>query len=133
MVQTHQNTEQALAEMDERIDRFAALEPDWDSYGAKTVSPTAIATVKNVLRAVTAQADPAIGDRVLAVWLGPLPNGGIVLEWRGPTADLDVEVTASGALDLLLEERGRERVVTTERADVTIAEIVSLLDRVLAP
>jgi hypothetical protein len=95
------------AEMDERIARFAELVPDWDSYGAKAISPRAIAVARDVLRTVVAQTAPALGGRELAVCIAPLPNGGVVLEWHGANADLEVEVTATGASDLLVERQTR--------------------------
>lgn len=131
MVQTRRDAARALAEMDERIARFAELQPDWDSYGAKSISPVAIATARDVLGTVIRSTEATLGERVLAVWIAPLPNGGVVLEWRGATADLEVEVTASGALEILLEERGRED-ETVERSDARAEEVAALLGGVLA-
>ena len=132
MVQTRRGAARALAEMDERIARFAELQPDWDSYGAKVIAPVAIATARDVLRTIIQAAEPALGERVLAVWIAPLPNGGVVLEWRGATADLEVEVTASGVLQILLEARAAGQDETVERSGVRAEDVAALLDGVLA-
>jgi hypothetical protein len=132
MVRTHHTSEGALAEIHERIARFGELEPDWDSYGAKKISPTAMAKAQDVLQALGKRPASAIGDDVLGVRVAPLPNGGVLLEWRGPSADLEVEITPTGGLDLLLEERIDGTSETSERANVDVEEIAALLDRVLA-
>jgi hypothetical protein len=132
MVRTHHTTERALAEIHEHIARFGELEPDWDSYGAKAISPTAMAKAQDVLQAVGKRPASASGDDVLGVRVAPLPNGGVLLEWHGPSAELDVEITPTGTLDLLLEERSDGRYETSERAGVDVGEIAALLDRVLA-
>lgn len=132
MVQTRQDTERALATLEERIARFADLEPDWDSYGAKPIFPEAIAKAQNVLRSLIQRANPRLEERVLSVWIAPLPNGGVLLEWRRAMADVEVEVTADGALDLVVEQRVGEADETFERADIPVEEIASLLDDVLA-
>ena len=87
---------------------------------------------QDVLRSVIRDAEPTRSQRVLSVWIAPLPSGGIGLEWRGATADLDVEIAANGALDLLLEERTDEAAETSERADVRVEDVASLLNDVLA-
>ena len=130
MVQTRQHTKRALAEMDERITRFAELEPDWHSYGAKAISPLAITVAREVLRSVIQQIEPTLAERVLAVWIAPLPDGGVVLEWHGTTADL--EVTASGTLELLVEERAAGRYAYAEHAHVRVEDVASLLAGMLA-
>jgi hypothetical protein len=132
MVLTRQDTDRALALLDDRIARFADLEPDWDSYGAKRISPTAIAVARQTLRSVTQGTEPALSERVLSVWIAPLPNGGVVLEWRGAAADLEVEIAADGALGLLLEERGDQAIETSERTDVGAEDVATLLKDVLA-
>lgn len=132
MVQTRQDTERALATLEERIARFADLEPDWDSYGAKPIFPEAIAKAQKVLRSLIQCAEPQLEERMLSVWIAPLPNGGVLLEWRRAMADVEVEVTADGALDLLVEQRVGEADETFERADISVEEIASLLDDVLA-
>jgi hypothetical protein len=132
VVQTRHNTERALAHIHERIARFGDLEPDWDSYGAKPFSPTAMATAKDVLRAVSQRTTATTGDAAFGVRVTPLPSGGILLEWHGPSADLEVEVTRTGRLDLLLEERVGGTDETSEHAGVDVAAIAALLDRALA-
>ena len=87
MVQTRHNTERALAHIHERIARFGDLEPDWDSYGAKPISPTAMATAKDVLRAVSQRTTATTGDAAFGVRVTPLLSGGILLEWHGPSAE----------------------------------------------
>lgn len=73
-----------------------------DSYGAKVISPEAIATARDGCRALIQITTLAIGERVLSVWNAPLPSAGVLLEWLGATAALEVEVTANCALDLVL-------------------------------
>ena len=65
---------------------------------------------------------------MLSVWVAPLPSGAVVLEWRGAMAEVDIEVTAKGALELLVEERGDAAFETSERGDASIEDTASLLD-----
>ena len=132
MVQARQDTARALASLEERIARFSDLEPDWDSYGAGAISAEAIAQARNVLRSLIYSAEPRLEEPVLSVWVAPLPNGSVLLEWRGATADVEVEITANGALDLFLERRASETRETSERADIPVEDLASLLNDVLA-
>lgn len=56
------------------------LDPGWDSYEAKSISPQAIRTAES-LEAV------------------PISNGGIQIEMHAGGVDLEIEVTPTGRVD----------------------------------
>jgi hypothetical protein len=122
----------ALTETLRKIDAFGELEPDWDSYGGKAISAGAIDSAKRFLQVVTSLTPPQLRSRALAVWVAPVPNGHVLLEWHGSEADLEVEVTETGDVDLLLASRTDGRSEYREEMDVGPQDVALLLDRVLS-
>lgn len=66
-------------------DRFADLKEDWDSYGAKQITPEAIKAAK-------------------ALWFVPLPNGGIQVEAHLAGGEIEFEINPDGSLGECLYE-----------------------------
>ena len=66
-----------------RIEYLSKLEPDWDGYGAKAISEDAIAQCQQIL-AETAQVPR---HRLLQLFIAPLSNGGLELEWDSPSGN----------------------------------------------
>ena len=122
----------ALTGLYQRLAEFSELDEDWDSYGARTVSPRAVDAAWRFLESLTRMTSPAMRRQVVSAHIAPLPNGGILFEWTGATADLEVEVTSEGALDLFLEKRMDDEPEYTERSGVGVEEVTPLLNVVLS-
>ena len=121
-----------LARLYQQLAEFSELDEDWDSYGARSITPSALTVARGFLESITRLMPASIGRQVLSVWIAPLPNGGVLLEWRGSKAELEVEATADGKLDLLLEKLIDDRSEYAERSGVSVEEVVPLLHAVLA-
>ena len=88
-----------------KLARFAELPPDWDSYGADPVSPAAIAATRETLTAVTSLLVHQTPSSARPSALAPLANGGIQIEWDGPSGELTIEVGPEGEIGFLAVER----------------------------
>lgn len=64
----------------EKLESLRLLKSNWDSYGAASISPEAIATASQFL-----QPD-----------IVPTSQGGIQLEWHNFGIDLEIEITPAG-------------------------------------
>jgi hypothetical protein len=69
-----------------KLQRIAALEDNWDTYGSRPIPPTVVARMLDVLDVV---AFPRMPEPAVV----PTPEGGIQLEWHIRNLDLEVEVS----------------------------------------
>lgn len=66
-----------MENLEERLDEFLKLKPNWNSYGAEPISGLATETAKN-----------------LAVF--PTPSGGVQFELHAGGSDVEIEIDAKG-------------------------------------
>ncbi len=71
------------------FDMFVGLKEDWDSYGGIPITPEAITTAKQII---------ADAGKCIDAEVGPLPNGGIDIEWEIGDRALLIEVSPSGGV-----------------------------------
>ena len=121
-----------LASVHERISGFAALEPDWDSYGAERPSANAIRTAHQVLDDLVILYAGRFGGKALPFWASPLPSGGVQLEWRAAASELEVEVRSNGRLAFLLQKGHGSDAEYEEGDEASLEDVASLLAQVLA-
>ncbi len=116
-----------------RLAQLAALPTDWDSYGAAPPSLLALSTARELLLAVDEQFGHVVGERVQPYAVAPIADGGIHLEWRGPRAEIEVEIDLMGQQGyLVVAEQGGER--TFEEKDNPVgAEVAAAVAKVLLP
>ena len=86
MVESDTFTPKVSKETLGRIDGFADLTEDWDSYGAPPIAPSAIEATKRVLTILSE----------VKVQTAPTCQGGISIEWHGPSGDLELEIMPDG-------------------------------------
>lgn len=60
------------------MDYLAGLEPDWDGYGARRISPAAINKCVRLLKAIA----PDFYSRAGQPFIAPMADGGLELEWE---------------------------------------------------
>ena len=111
----------------ERLAELGRLEADWDSYGALQVAPRALAAGGAIISLAIAQT----GDRGVPRDIMPIADGGIALEWRSPGVELGLNACPEGGWTALLVERGEGGRRATERYDLSDAEALALILRVI--
>jgi len=81
-----------------QIDRILRLEEGWDSYGARSIKPEAIAgMIKLLARVGTNVAPPAVF---------PASDGGILIEWNTAAGSVEIKFSGENQLSLFAEEPG---------------------------
>ena len=111
----------------ERLAELSRLEPDWDSYGALRIAPEALAAAGSIIGDVIART----GTQGVPRDIMPIADGGVALEWRGPGSELGLNACAEGGWTALLVERGEGGRRATERYDLTDADALALIVRVI--
>lgn len=81
----------------EALSELLALEPDWDSYGARAVDPFHVYTVLQVLALVMRDDTPAPS-------IGPTNRGGVQVEWHEHGIDLEIETLSTHTLRVSFED-----------------------------
>ncbi len=86
------------------------LQPNWDSYGARSINADCVWAAWQLLMAVLREDSPA-------PFVVPTCRGGIQIEWHTQGVDLEVEVIAPGQFHLLFEEAGSGEMWEKEMTD----------------
>ena len=114
-----------------RLAQLEALEPDWDTYGALPLTSTALARADALVRKVVELYGDARGGRAAPYTVMPIADGGVSVEWRGPSADLELDIGPTGELSYLLVTRGDDGRQFDEGTDLPEQEALDLVRRVL--
>lgn len=77
-----------------RIDEFAGLEANWDSYGSAPITPDAMREAKNLLTEIS-----------VPMWPVPCNGGGIQLELDKSGDHVEIEIGPEGNIQGVLFER----------------------------
>lgn len=114
----------------ERLAELAKLGPNWDSYGAESISSHAIAVAYQLLFAIYSQISIPLKSHIQP-FAAPLSDGGIQLEWKGKRASLAVQIAPEGTFGYLLTRGGAPNQFYEEDDDVPGPTIISLVASVL--
>ena len=79
------------------LGQLVLLRPGWDSYGARPVDPARAWAVWPLLTSVMREDSPPPA-------VVPTGRGGVQLEWHTGGVDIEVEVTATGLVDVSCED-----------------------------
>lgn len=74
------------------LDAFRTLERDWDSYGGRPITETAIAAARDLITAVGAA----------PYFVAPEAGGGVVVTWQRDADEIEAWIAADGALSYLV-------------------------------
>ena len=107
------------------IRELLQLPPNWNTYGAPRISPSAAELAMEVL--AIAQRDGLPGPAVV-----PTAEGGIQLEWARRGSELEIEVLPDRTLAYLLVLAGGTDTEEGEPQSMSGSEIRDLLHRWLA-
>jgi hypothetical protein len=113
---------------EQRLDSFAMYAPDWDDAGAATIAADTIMRAKRLVRDIFANNSRSEGE---PYYIGPIPNGGIQIEWRGDADSLEVEIRPDGEFDYLLVRGYANQPDIIYRRDIPFDEIVRLVSEIL--
>lgn len=119
--------DRALEPSLERLAEIAQLAPDWDSYGAAPPSAHAIARSAAFLVKLHSSFVEHLGKYSGPSHIAPLADGGIQLEWSGPQAELDVQITPEGTFGYLLTRAWGTEQTYEEADEVPESKIIQLI------
>jgi hypothetical protein len=90
----------------DKLTSYLDLERNWDSYDADPISPLAITLAQALLLMLDRKYAGQHSDRLFFV--GPSPDGGVMLEWRremsGIEQSLEIWVDSDGRFEFLITD-----------------------------
>jgi hypothetical protein len=122
------SAETLLRTVDRRLSELLALEDDWDSYGGKPPSATAVLLAGRL----TQRAYDRYGEAALPTSISPLAYGGVEVEWEGVDALLALDVSPEGNLGTMLRQGTGPDAVYEEADDLGWDDVVNSIGRVLS-
>jgi hypothetical protein len=114
----------------ERLNQLTTLEPSWDSEDGLPPTACAITKATWLLTEIAEDFGSTVGAAVRPYAVAPLGDGGVQLEWRGSSCDIEVEVGSTGELAYLFIERHGAQRQFSEADGVADREIIDLISRV---
>jgi hypothetical protein len=85
----------------ERLEEFATLPEDWDSYGAVPISAVAIDRARELAAEIISKHALSIRPEGYSFDVVPTPDGGVQLEWVVGDQHLEIAIGSHGALAYL--------------------------------
>lgn len=122
-----------MATVFDELDQLAALSPNWDSLGSDAPTQPARRCARVILEQIVDRFGTSAGRLAEPSAVAAMPGSGVLLEWRGEHANLEVDIGPGGGIGYLFVDRrcGGRR---AEEADaVSLATILSRLAVVLNP
>jgi hypothetical protein len=116
-----------LRTVDQRLSQLLALEDDWDSYGGKSPTATAILLAGRLTQSAYDRYGSSLGESALPTSISPLAYGGVELEWQGPEALLALDIGPGGDMGSMLRRGIGEQAVYVETENLEWEEA---LDRI---
>jgi hypothetical protein len=113
-----------LVQTDEALQELLRLPPNWNSYGARPVSPDNVRAAKDLLRAIVQPETP----RPSVV---PTVGGGVQLEWHTGGIDLEIEIQAPGQYHVWLEDPQENLALQTEIDSADTPRLAELCARLI--
>jgi hypothetical protein len=102
-----------------------ALDDNWDSYGAKRISPEIASAADELLRDIMLASTPA--PQVV-----PSANGSIQLEWHIGGIDLEIEVESLAKSQVLFEDKQNEEPAWEGKIDYDLTRLVHYIQLLTA-
>jgi len=87
-----------LAEAHRSVSRLALLPDNWDGEGSPAPKPVVIEEALRVLSEIEPYEMPM-------AQIGPVPGGGLGIEWRLGERDLNLEILPDGSIEYLKSEK----------------------------
>jgi hypothetical protein len=120
-----------LRTVDHRLSQLLALEDDWDSYGGKPPTATALLLASRLTQSAYHRYHAALGAAAPPTSISLLAYGGVELEWQVADTLLAVDVSPDGELGSLLKRNGGQQVVYEERDHMDWDDVLDRIGEVL--
>src|SRR5215469_7571862 len=114
-----------------KLDELKNLPEDWDSYGADPISPNAIAKAKSIIISAMLAFGRIIDNVVQLTDVIPIADGGVQLEWVGPHAELEIEISPNGNVGLLYISVSEDRREYQESKDNSLQDVYTSIARLI--
>ena len=115
----------------EELDDIAALEPDWDSYGAEPIAPRAIALATDLLHLVDERLGRVAFEQSRPQIVAPRPDGGVQIEWGTRPIQIAVHTDPSGNLGYLFKDQQAGAIIYEEKQSASWNQILQLIATVV--
>lgn len=90
-----------FSEAFEKVGKFSAMEPNWDSYGSEPINKDCISKAFDILnRLINLRENEDIS--ISAPFVAPLSDGGIQFEWEDKLRYLEISISSDLSLDWLV-------------------------------
>lgn len=116
----------------ERLVEIAALPENWDGAGALPPSARAVARACLLIEAAAERHEQSFGGRVAPWTSAPIPDGGLQVEWLGPSARIDVQIAPDGVLGYMTKHGSGAGAGYEEADEVDLATVLERIAHVLA-
>lgn len=114
-----------------KLDKLKNLPEDWDSYGADPINPIAIAKAKSIITSVMIAFGDIVGNVVRLTDVIPIADGGVQLEWIGPHAELEIEISPNGNIGLLYISGSGDKRNYVESGDNSLNDVYTVIARLI--
>ncbi len=103
---------------------FRHLQPGWNGYQGRAITPQAITAAHRLLALILEQLWFSARNTAFPDVIVPVPDGGVQFEWRRGARELEVGIGPDGALGYLLTEQTGVEETEEEAERVTRTEIL---------
>lgn len=117
----------------ERLNQLSRLPDDWDGFGSRPPSERAIQTAGRVIGLVHRAFQLVSPEAAVPLAIVPVSGGGVQVEWRGISGDVEVEIEHDGAMSCLAVrgEPGRRRYL--EEPEASDDQVLRAVESMLLP
>jgi hypothetical protein len=116
-----------------RLEELGALVHDWDSYGAAPITARALRAARKFFQTVIERFGPSAGDAALPRDISPIPSGGVLAEWVGPSAEIEIHIGPGGKLGYLFIDRRGAEPQFDEGDEISLDRALALVGEALKP
>lgn len=114
-----------------RIVQRAKLAPNWDGEDADPPTAEAVVAVCFLIEAVAERRQHLGGVGVPPTTSSPIPDGGLLIEWRRRAARIDVQANPDGSFGYLVEWEFPGAAKYEEAKTASLEAVLALIARVL--
>jgi len=110
-----------------QVEELLLLGPDWNSYGAAPISETAAEHAKTIMYRVAWSAAKRARE-ARPYYIGPIPTGGVQLEWRGGDGrEIRLEVRPDESLKAMFVGWENGHKTREYRDNISVLEVVPII------
>ncbi len=115
----------------ERLESYSMLAEGWAEPGSGPIPALPLMRASRLIVAARERFGVWYGKRALPHQTAPIPGGGVQLEWRGASKELEIEIGPDGEIGFLLTERLDGRESSEEGDGLTPKRALELVGRTI--